>query len=216
MEEPRSQRQDKPIKIEDSLETLEIEQIALFQEENFFMKNRKRINIFKLTEAGDHCIGALDYLRKHKFEFNGMIERNYKFRIPIYRDLSRLARMVMMGGSRNESILDYVYADELNINSKWVQFGDLISVCSNRLTSELIYSIINSSDNVPEEYFDNESEEDKEIFIPYHKKTRNKQANFVNDNDEAQEIEVFKHVDLSEQDNKYQEKIVVSKNRVLE
>lgn len=65
------------------------------------MKNRKRINIFKLTKEGEHCIGAVDHLRKHKFEFSGMIERNYKLRIPIYRDLSRLGRLALMGRSHS-------------------------------------------------------------------------------------------------------------------
>lgn len=132
-----------------------------------------------------------------------MVERNYKFRIPVYRDLSRLGRAVLTGANRNEPILDYVYADELNINPKYVQFGDLMSLCSNRITSEMANNIINSFDNLAED-LDNESEQNSHLFIPYSKKTRNKPTEFVNDNDQAQEIEVYKRVELSEQDRQYQ------------
>lgn len=59
--------------------------------------DKRKINIFKFLRGEEDYITGMDHLKKHNFSFNSTIQRNFKFRLPIYRDLSTLGRGSMTG-----------------------------------------------------------------------------------------------------------------------
>jgi predicted nuclease with TOPRIM domain len=61
------------------------------------MKDNKKLNIFKVAfnRNQKEMIGR-ELLNKYYFSFTSMVEKLQKIKIPIYRDISRMARRISL------------------------------------------------------------------------------------------------------------------------
>ncbi len=65
-----------------------------------------------------------------------MVEKIQKIKIPIYRDISRMARRIALGiTTGKEDRFDYIDSYELSFKTNALSFSDLMSVASGRFTS---------------------------------------------------------------------------------
>ena len=78
------------------------DEIINLKEENFFMKtdHYKNLNIFKIAfNKNQKEIIGKELLNKYYFSFTSMVEKLQKIKIPIYRDISRMARKISLNVS---------------------------------------------------------------------------------------------------------------------
>ena len=107
--------------------------------------SQKAMNIFKISfnKNQKEMIGK-ELLNKYNFSFTSMVEKLQKIKIPIYRDISRMARRISLGKSTpKEDRFDYIDSYELSFKTNSLTFSDLMSVASFRFVPEFVYKTTN-------------------------------------------------------------------------
>lgn len=103
------------------------------------------LNIFKIAfnKNQKEMIGK-ELLDKYNLSFTSMVEKLQKIKIPIYRDISRMARRISLNISTGkEDRFDYIDSYELSFKTNLLNFADLMSVASGRFSPEFVYKTTN-------------------------------------------------------------------------
>lgn len=75
------------------------------------MENGFKPNIFQIL-INDKVVNSIDYLKKHKLSMNSILEKNFKFKISTYRNLSNLGRRIITDSyDGKDKITDYLNTD---------------------------------------------------------------------------------------------------------
>ena len=107
--------------------------------------SQNSVNIFKISfnKNQREMIGK-ELLDKYNFNFTSMVEKLQKIKIPIYRDISKMARRISLGISTGkEDRFDYIDSYELSFKTNLLNFADLMSVASGRFSPEFVYKTTN-------------------------------------------------------------------------
>lgn len=114
------------------------------EEESYYIVNQVPINIFSIVKS-DPKILKNTILDKYKFSFTSVIEKaEQKVRFPVYRDISKKARMLSLKNkfSRTE-LMEFISSSDINSNSSRIRFEDLLGLATGRCTPDLIDEWIN-------------------------------------------------------------------------
>lgn len=172
---------------------MEFEDILAIKEEKFTV-GEKNLNIFKLLYDRNFFNRNLTLLDKYYFSFNSLFEKFQKYKIQIYRDMSRDSRANASKRPEGQSMdrFETFSPGELN-------FNDLINVAAGRFTPQMVYMQINV-DRANDNTNNSEINEDD---ICYREGLSNKSSMAENYNQSTKEIEEFLKLALTKQEEKY-------------
>lgn len=110
---------------------------------NYYAERQGPINIFEFMRGNLPSIISKDILKKYFFNFTSCLEKMQRYKVPIYREISQLARNLVLNSNISKSVrLDVLNSAELSISVKDIRFGDLIGIGSGRLDPPLVYAIL--------------------------------------------------------------------------
>lgn len=156
------------------------------------------MNIFKLIENDADEISPYARLRKSSFQFNSVIEKSYKFRIPFFRDLSTMGRAIIASSYKGkQNVADHIFSHEITLNFNELRFIDILNVASNRFSPQFLYRNFYADDRQRVQTYDNSSEDVDEEEVIYRKETKNEKIKHKGNDEELQEIETYQRLSLN-------------------
>lgn len=88
-------------------------------------------------------VGA-DYLEDYFFVQDSMLETiGSVTKETMYREISRMSRLIMKGKPFKENVLDYLDSYELSFNVRDINFKDIMNVASGRFRKDFLFTYLN-------------------------------------------------------------------------
>lgn len=125
--------------------TMKLSEIDRIEEPNANLERPKNLDLLK--EASRYLrsgtIGE-EYLEELYFVHNDMIETlGSVTKESLYREMSRMARLVMKGKPIKENILDFLDSYELSFNVRDLNFKDIMNVATGRFRQDFLFTYLN-------------------------------------------------------------------------
>jgi hypothetical protein len=83
---------------------LSFEQILTLPDKNYYKENQGDINIFEFMRGDTSSILTNDVLLKYHFNFTSSLDKLTKYKIHIYRELSRIGRSLVFRHNISKSV----------------------------------------------------------------------------------------------------------------